>query len=490
MENVSVKQDVKWELLIWSVALGFLFEWFFVGHAIGISYPLFVVVFYGVFFWFLRERLKFDDSWFFFVVTVALAATFGIFANDDLARINFYLVPGLIIGHTLMVSNIRHYCWSGLGFIGDVVRFVFDPMITNLKKPFEVIGEGFTKKLNKEKWDVVKKVITGVLLAMPLLFIVVVLLSSADLAFRELFDKLPDLFTLDNPDKLFRSTFAVVSVAIVSFSFIWSHLATKLPKKEDVDDLVKPWDPIVANTVLVLVNVVYLIFVAIQFSYLFGGQEGQLIEGYTYAQYARRGFFELLFVGFVNFLLLVGMLAKVNKGSKRMLSFTKAMKTLLVLATFVIIYSSHFRLSLYESVFGFTRLRVYSHFFVVLLALLFVVGLRKIWVAKSRLWKAMVVIFLAWYTVLNYMNVDALIVRKNIERYQETEKIDLSYFRRLSADAYPEIMKLKAMLPGSEEKWKLINMMKDTKFYASGAGDSWQSYNWSVAKMKELQVKN
>ena len=40
------------------------------------------------------------------------------------------------------------------------------------------------------------------------------------------------------------------------------------------------------------VNLLFLVFVWIQFVYLFGGQANISAEGYTYAEYARRGFFD------------------------------------------------------------------------------------------------------------------------------------------------------------------------------------------------------
>ena len=56
-------------------------------------------------------------------------------------------------------------------------------------------------------------------------------------------------------------------------------------------------DGIITLTVLLLLDLVYVLFVAIQFKYFFSGTLG---DGYTYAEYARRGFFELLFVTLIN----------------------------------------------------------------------------------------------------------------------------------------------------------------------------------------------
>ena len=56
-------------------------------------------------------------------------------------------------------------------------------------------------------------------------------------------------------------------------------------------------DGIITLTVLLLFNIVYILFIAVQFKYFFSGT---LEDGFTYAEYARRGFFELLFVTLIN----------------------------------------------------------------------------------------------------------------------------------------------------------------------------------------------
>ena len=56
-------------------------------------------------------------------------------------------------------------------------------------------------------------------------------------------------------------------------------------------------DGIITLTVLLLINLVYVLFIAVQFKYFFSGT---LEDGFTYAEYARRGFFELLFVTLIN----------------------------------------------------------------------------------------------------------------------------------------------------------------------------------------------
>lgn len=54
---------------------------------------------------------------------------------------------------------------------------------------------------------------------------------------------------------------------------------------------------------MTVLNIIYAIFCFIQISYLF--TKMTLPEGFTYAEYARQGFFELMIVTFINFAIIL-----------------------------------------------------------------------------------------------------------------------------------------------------------------------------------------
>jgi len=64
--------------------------------------------------------------------------------------------------------------------------------------------------------------------------------------------------------------------------------------------------PITVSTMLILIDLLYAFFIAIQFSYLFGSLRYGLPQNFTYAQYARKGFFELVAVTLINLIILLG----------------------------------------------------------------------------------------------------------------------------------------------------------------------------------------
>ena len=166
----------------------------------------------------------------------------------------------------------------------------------------------------------------------------------------------------------------------------------------------------------------------IQFSYLYGGDNIALPANFTYAEYARKGFFELAAVTFINFIIVLSCLKYIKKDNKRLLKIANLLLTVLVAFTLNMLFSANFKLTLYEAAFGYTFLRVSVHLFMLLLFILCLVVAAGIWYRKIPIVKSIIVITIIMYTIINYLNIDGFIARKNIERYNETGKLDAYLF--------------------------------------------------------------
>src|SRR5699024_7320493 len=105
------------------------------------------------------------------------------------------------------------------------------------------------------------------------------------------------------------------------------------------------WDSITAITILIILNFVYLLFVAIQFKYFFGAH---LAEGFTYAEYARRGFFELILVMLMNWTILTSFLKKVQDHRRGIKITINVLYSLLIIFSGIMLASAYQRLSMYE----------------------------------------------------------------------------------------------------------------------------------------------
>lgn len=119
---------------------------------------------------------------------------------------------------------------------------------------------------------------------------------------------------------------------------------------------------------------VYVLFVAMQAGYLFGAFFGRLPEGFSYAQYARRGFFELCRTAVLNLCILLA----ANTMSRAQLENNRALRACnaaLSVLTLLLIATAASKMALYISVYGLTVLRVLTSVFLLWLALVFVLVL-------------------------------------------------------------------------------------------------------------------
>ena len=124
--------------------------------------------------------------------------------------------------------------------------------------------------------------------------------------------------------------------------------------------------------VLGLLDLLFLAFVAVQVRYLFGGAPlVGITPGLTYADYARRGFFELVAVSALALPLLLAAHGLLQKEKPRHVRIFRALAGGLILLLFVIMASAAQRMRLYTDQFGLTEQRLYATAFMGWLAVVF-----------------------------------------------------------------------------------------------------------------------
>jgi hypothetical protein len=230
--------------------------------------------------------------------------------------------------------------------------------------------------------------------------------------------------------------------------------------------------------------------VFIQFQYFFGGQANVQIDGYTYSEYTRRGFGELAAVAFFSLLLILvasGVTRRETDIQRRVFS---GLGIGIVGLVVVILVSAFQRLLLYEEAYGFSRLRAYTHVFMLWLALLLVavVALEILHRERAFVLAALVASF-GFTLSLGFINVDGFIVRQNVDRAVQGETFDVSYLTSLSTDSVPALAvayqtpSLPASVKdgvGAALACYAANQNRDS------ASLSWQSFHFSRANAARL----
>lgn len=315
--------------------------------------------------------------------------------------------------------------WGFGRYVNAVLCAVFGTL-GSLGEPFSDVS-CYQKEMKGKKRSSVLYVLIGVAAAVPLLAIVIFLLCSADIVFADFVGNM-------------RWDFGTVIGVSVTFLFVLfaAYCGLRYLGKgtlKNGKNSSKQYEPMIAATVLILLSVVYIFFCMIQFVYLFYGKM-QLPENYTYAEYAREGFFQLLAVCILNLIVVLFVLAHFPK--KRML---KALLTIISCCTYVMVASSAFRMTLYVKNYQLSFLR-FLVFWGLGVITLFLTGiLIQIFHEKFPLFRYGLVMFSVCYLALSFSHPDYWIAHYNLSAAEQKigEKVDTGYLMGLSSDAAPAI---------------------------------------------------
>ena len=313
-------------------------------------------------------------------------------------------------------------------------------------------GFGFLRKMKFFRNEKVRHVLLGVLIAIPLLIVVFALLTSADMIFSSWTETAMDyIFFSSNP---YLACLLTVVIYAVAYGIMAAASRMMAPKQatgheqgkranlqagvqaavvqgsEDVLPGKKGSNALTAITVTLLLTLVYLLFCGIQLYFLFGGGNVSLPDGFTYAEYARQGFFQLLAVTFLNILIL--MFCRKPAGESVVL---RAVLTVFSACTYIMIASAAMRMLLYVDAYSLSFLRILVLWFLGLNTLLVTGIILAIYRAKFPLFRYFVAVSAVCYIVLAYANVDYIIASYNTKSQEKLEAIDIDYLTTLSADA-------------------------------------------------------
>lgn len=463
----------------------------------GISIPIFFVIQFASLYIIVKNKdeVKNIKGLWLMVPIFAISLNFFISANYIWVPTNFLAIVFLYSAMFLSLDGRLNLMKLNALRMVNVVVNVFEPFI-NFRVPFMWMAE---RSRNREKSTVGKRILIGVLVSVPCVFFLTMMLSSADMIFYnnfKEFNKLIEEFFYDL--QLFKIIFGVFSGL-----YLFSHLYKVfdacdggIMKVTENDATAKKisGDVIILNILFASILVIYTIFIVIQFKYLFSS--GELPYGLNYAEYARRGFFELVFLSVLNIglIMLVTYLLKdkIYDEKNKWALVTKAMMMYLCAVTGILLVSSYFRMSLYDSAYGFTRLRILVYMFLIFEGLGLAATLIYIIKHNFNIFAVYAAVALAFYMTLNLVKIDEIIAERNIDMYLsgESETVDVDYLMTLSQDAVPQIMRLLDkdvdIVARNSARIYIVQLQKT---YDS-MDNSWQSYNLSIEKNKSLLIEN
>ncbi|MGW0563987.1 DUF4153 domain-containing protein [Streptomyces sp. NPDC003016] len=278
------------------------------------------------------------------------------------------------------------------------------------------------------------------LVAVVLLIVFGALFASADAAFAGLLGGLaPDVSVADSPWRIFLFVLGLVGALAAARTAAaplrWDRLEIRPGRARGRAEWALP---------LIVLNLLFTAFIAVQLAVLFGGYRKVLNEtGLTYAQYARQGFWQLLWVTLLVLLVVAVALRRAPRGTDRDRTLVRSVLGTLCVLTLVVVASALRRMDLYVDAYGLTRLRISVAAAELWLGLVIVLIMSAGVLGARWLPRAVAASAAAAVLAFGLVSPDGLVAEQNVARYKDTseefDKLDVYYFQDLSADAVPAL---------------------------------------------------
>lgn len=410
--------------------LAILFDLLFFRHIPGISVPIFCATLLLILLWLdttSHRRLNIRAG----ILAVLLLTFSTFFAFRANTLLLFLDACAILYLFTHLLATLYGTSPAGKGLL----EYLLFPL-THILLPAILSIEIFSQLAQKSPKEATR-IVLGLIIALPITLVFLSLFASADPLFASSISSL--LGDLRIPTLVTHGILIGIITIGLTLLFAPAFWNTQEPSPTPTAETGLDFD-LEALIVFGITNLVFLGFIVVQATSIFGGETHLTELGLTYAEYARQGFFQLLFAT----LLVVGLMTLARAVTfRRFQEAGRFLQGALVLQTFLILASSWARLSAYESAYGFTELRVWSHaaLLAIGITLLFLLVSLFVRMRHSVVFEGMITIGLATLIGLNIFNPDLFIATQNIARTEKETSIpyDIPYLLSLSDDAAPAI---------------------------------------------------
>lgn len=484
---------IKQRLIIYSIISGISYVYFIFVPYLGIGMTVFALLQLALILYLTKDRIEVKNkkSLLLFIPILVLTSRYFLSDSYTFYLSNFavifllYSTMVLLMMDDLLIEN------QGLIFIMKILCTVFKPLF------YFNIPVKWSIESNKDNQNriLIKKILIGIVISIPCLVIIISLLSAADLVFESKIDVLFNSFgNIISPLTIFKIVFGIL-VGLYLFGLFYMIFEKKSEGKDEANPettekiILKPQgDLVIINVILIAILVIYTLFALIQFKYLFAG--AALPSGFTYAEYARRGFFELLFLSFINIGLILIIIYltkdKIYNSTNKTGNYVKALMLYLCAITVLLLVSSFYRMVLYNNEYGFTELRLLVSIFLVFESIGLLITFYFIIKPRFNIIATYSLICLVFYLTINIINLDYFIAKNNIDMYFDGKDLDYYYLVNLSADAAPQMARL---LNSTDDNAKVAanTYFIRIKDRCSEIKD-WRSFN--LSRERAIKIKN
>lgn len=454
----------------------------FYGKEIGISMIIFEIILNGILLYIMNKRNKIinKNGLILLIPIILLSSTYFIFASKVFHILNIFIIMVLNILMFAITTNKKCYfskhLYRAFRLSADTLETV-NEVIDFCKKSLE----SHVKDNNQIKKVDIKKLTISILIVLAVVGVVIILLASADSIFAEMFSGIVNIITNLNVPNTVNIIIRLAIIVAVYFLILSFILKLQNQKHKELKQLKSIGDKyeFTLKLLLISLNLVYLVFCYIQISSLFAKMNVNI----DYATYARTGFFQLMFVSFINFAIIL-ISNKFNSNKEKII---KVLNIFLVIFTIIIVLSSIFRMYMYEMEYGLTYLRTFVYIILLTELAIFVPTTIYILNEKFDFIKTAFIIILSIYCLINFANIEKIIISKNINRRNTNVPTDYDYILKIATEDSYELIEEK--LKGSQDSSEKVELTQILLHIANNKKEmKWQEFNVSRCNINNKNI--
>lgn len=328
--------------------------------------------------------------------------------------------------------------------LADFIKALFVLPFCNFGLMFKAMFSGKARNGGK----VFGKTVLGLVIAFVPTIIVVVLLSY-DEGFSEILESIFDFRFVD----VFLHLFSLgigIPIGMYLFGLFLSSVDGDIAKgfnaenTSKVSKAVQKLPTVTALAASLPLLLVYVVFFISQWKYYISGFTGVLPDDISYANYAREGFFQLCTVSVINFIAIIVLSVFMRRNDNGKSLVLKALSVLFSVFTLILISTAIAKMVMYIGEFGLTPKRVYASWFMIVLAVVFILVILKQFITKFKVIIASVGVCVVLFAALSLLNVDGFIAKYNVDRYldKSLKTVDVEALYDLGDAAIPEMVRL------------------------------------------------
>ncbi|MFF7007779.1 DUF4153 domain-containing protein [Streptomyces fimicarius] len=455
--------------VLWSVLATAVLSALFLGDGIGVNLLIVAVPAALAAFFAARAAGRRLRPW---TATWALGglALLAIPALRDAGWPTFLAVVSALALGSLALHGSRSWLGVLVGSLG-----LFDSVVPGII--WGVRGIRARADGSRERWGAALRT-TAV--ALVLLVVFGTLFASADAAFADLLGSLmPDASIGEGSWRIFLFALGLAGALAAAYAAAapvrWDGLTVRPGKPRGRAEWALP---------LMVLNLLFAAFITLQLVVLLGGYEKVRAEtGLDHAEYARQGFWQLLWATLLTLLVIALALRWAPRGGSRDRTLVRAVLGTLCALTLVVVASALRRMDLYVEEYGLTRLRISVAAMELWLGVVLILILAAGVFGARFLPRAIAVSAAAGVLAFGLLSPDGLIAEQNVQRFENSTStaIDIDYVKDLSADAVPALDRL----PEPERSCALRIIQNEVLH----ADTPWYATSWGEARAKEILEK-